>query len=76
MSLPDNWLEACKKSENRMKDETPIDNIRAAYCINNQCPAAKVMVMEMPFGEMINISCVFSKCVHRYPSKKELKLFK
>jgi hypothetical protein len=76
MSLPDEWVEAVKISENRMRDETPLEPVFATFCINKDCPAAKVYTNETPFGAMVNILCMFSKCIRRYPSKKELKLMK
>lgn len=76
MSLPDEWVAACHISENRMRDETPIDNIRLSFCLAHECPAAKMEVRETPFGEVVMVNCMFSKCFRRYPSKKELKCFK
>jgi len=76
MSLPDEWVDACHISENRMRDETPIDNIRLSFCMNHSCPAAQMIIHDTPMGEVIQVNCQFSKCIRRYPSKKELKMMK
>ena len=76
MSLPDNWGEACRASEARMKDRTPIDPINAIFCLENDCPAAQCITLPTPYGLQTLLYCQFSKCIHRFPSKKEMKYLK
>ena len=74
--MPDGWLEACRISENRLRDITPIDAINASMCLETECPAAQVLDMTTPFGTTRMVYCIFSKCIHRYPTKKEMRLMK
>jgi hypothetical protein len=74
--MPEEWEEACTKSENRLKDYIPIVAINPTLCMESSCPAAKVLPTLVPGGMVIQVYCTFSKCVHRLPEKRDFKLFK
>ena len=76
MNLPEGWVEACGVAEDRLKNFTPIEPINASFCLEQDCPAAKVLDIVTPFGQNRMVYCMFSKCLRRYPSKKELKYLK
>lgn len=74
--MPEGWEEACAKSEDRLKDYIPIECINPTLCIETACPAAKVLQTLVPGGMVMQVWCTFSKCVHRLPEKRDLKLMK
>lgn len=74
--MPDGWDIACAKSEERLKDYIPIEAINSTLCFDTNCPAAKVFTTPIPGGMMMQVWCIFSKCVHRLPEKKDLKELK
>lgn len=76
MSLPDRWQEACQCSENRLKDYIPIEAINPTLCIETSCPAAKVLQTLVPGGMVVQVFCIFSRCIHRLPEKKDLRFMK
>jgi len=73
LNLPDGWIHACEESEARLKDYTPLNPINAQFCLETTCPGAKILVVPTPWGNNVIFGCMFSKCVRRYPSRKELK---
>jgi len=76
MSLPEGWVRACELAEDRLKNYTPIDPINATYCLSTECPAAKVLDAYTQFGQTRIVYCMFSRCLKRYPTRKEMRFFK
>ena len=77
MSLPDGWMKACEVSENRLRDFTQIEPINPMLCLSTECPAAKIFDTMTPSGVFVRVvNCQFSKCIRRYPEKRDLKYMK
>ena len=77
MNLPDGWIHACEESEAKLKDYTPLNPINAQFCLETVCPGLKILEISTPWENKIyTCSCMFSKCLKRYPSRRELKYMK
>ena len=72
--LPEGWAESCRDAEDQLKNFTPINPISPKYCIDSACPAAICGEFYTPAGKTLVISCMFSRCLKRYP--KSLKRMK
>ncbi len=76
MHMPDGWSRACELSEDRLKNYTPINPISAAFCLQQTCPAARILDVDVNGVTIQYVYCQFSKCIRRYPTRKEMGLFK
>jgi len=69
---PKGWVEACSLSHNRFLNETMFRGDIKARCSEDDGNPCRFLRAIGRVGMIVGYTCLFSKCIKRYPTEEDL----